>query len=75
VTMISKRRREWEQSTLEPVLKRFPERQTFTHSWGEPVARFNTPEDTSTSDEQGYLEQLGFPGEYPYTRGVQPCRG
>jgi len=72
VTTISKRERAWEESTLDPVLKRYPERQTFRHTWGDPVERLNTPKDTRTCDEQGYLEQLGFPGEYPYTRGAQP---
>jgi len=72
VTTIAKRKRAWEESTLDPVLKRYPERQSFGHTWGDPVERINTPDDTRTCDDEGYLEQLGFPGEYPYTRGVQP---
>ncbi|MCB0189448.1 MAG: methylmalonyl-CoA mutase, partial [Caldilineaceae bacterium] len=36
-----------------------------------PVETLYTP---STVDEysDGYAEKLGFPGEYPFTRGVQP---
>jgi len=72
VTTTSNRKRAWVESTLDPALRRFPERQAFRHTWGDPVERLNTPEDTRTCDERGYQEQLGFPGEYPYTRGVQP---
>ncbi|ASS75016.1 methylmalonyl-CoA mutase [Tumebacillus algifaecis] len=49
---------------------RFPERrETFTTSSDTlEVKRLYTPEDA----QGDYLEKLGFPGEYPYTRGVQP---
>jgi len=36
---------------------------------GVPVKLLYTPMDVDTSEE-GYLEKLGFPGEYPFTRGV-----
>jgi len=59
---------EWVTKTLQPVLARFPERrETFTTSSGIPLERLYTPRGDDT-----YLEQIGFPGEYPYTRGVQP---
>jgi methylmalonyl-CoA mutase N-terminal domain/subunit len=59
----------WEDQTLAPVLKRFPERKPeFTTSSGIPLPPVLTP----TSANPAYLDQLGFPGEYPYTRGVQP---
>jgi methylmalonyl-CoA mutase N-terminal domain/subunit len=59
----------WQEQTLNPALERFPERRPeFTTSSGIPVPRVITPSD----DDPDYMEQLGFPGEYPYTRGVQP---
>ena len=59
----------WQHETVDPVLKRFPERQEqFETSSGIPVDRLYGP----PKDDTEYLSQLGFPGEYPYTRGVQP---
>lgn len=67
---LSDYKREWEESTLEPVLKRFPERkETFSTSSNIPLERVYTPQ---SCDADAYMEQLGFPGAYPYTRGVQP---
>ncbi|MBE0416017.1 MAG: methylmalonyl-CoA mutase family protein, partial [Dehalococcoidia bacterium] len=61
---------EWQQNTLEPALKRFPERQEkFETSSGLEVAPLYTPEDIKGLD---YLQSLGYPGEYPFTRGIQP---
>jgi methylmalonyl-CoA mutase N-terminal domain/subunit len=68
MTEIAKRQSAWEESTLDPALKRFPERQAFTTSWGAPPARLCTPRDVNPD----YLGQLGFPGEHPFTRGIQP---
>ncbi len=39
---------------------------------GLPVAPIYTPLDTSSATEERYLEQLGLPGEDPYTRGRRP---
>jgi len=62
-------REEWEKRTLEPTLRRFPERQErFETLSGIPLDRVYTPADVSVD----YLQDLGFPGEYPFTRGVQP---
>jgi methylmalonyl-CoA mutase N-terminal domain/subunit len=59
----------WEETTLNPLLKRFPERKPeFTTSSGIPVPRLLTPPDP----DPDYAEKLGFPGESPFTRGVQP---
>ncbi|MEF8782530.1 MAG: methylmalonyl-CoA mutase family protein [Haloarculaceae archaeon] len=62
---------EWEEETLEPVLDRFGERkETFTtDTEGQNVSRLYTPEDIEGFD---YEEDLGYPGEDPYTRGVYP---
>ena len=57
----------WENKTLAPVLERFPERcERFETSSGIEVERLNLPGDVE------YRDKLGFPGEYPFTRGVQP---
>ena len=62
-------KQQWEQEKVEPALKRFPERQeTFNTSSNIPVKRLYTPDDAP----QDYEADLGFPGEYPFTRGVQP---
>ena len=62
-------KREWETTVLAPVLNRYPERRKrFETSSGVEVRRLYTPEDTATS----YNANLGFPGQYPFTRGVQP---
>ena len=63
-------RREWEERTLKPSLARSPERPgPFADSSGAPVERLHTPADAAAVD---YVRDLGFPGEFPYTRGVQP---
>lgn len=68
--MIKDAREKWEQGTLAKTLNRFPERQEeFSTDSGIPVKRLYTPEDLEGRD---YLTELGFPGDYPYTRGVQP---
>ncbi len=59
----------WEKETLNPALKRFPERKDkFETSSGIPLERVYLPQDS----DPDYNEKLSFPGEYPYTRGVQP---
>ncbi|MHB8788619.1 MAG: acyl-CoA mutase large subunit family protein [Desulfobulbaceae bacterium] len=61
--------RDWEEGELKKALARSPERQQqFTRPGGGEVPRLAVPADIS--DE--YVENLGFPGRYPFTRGVQP---
>ena len=63
-------RREWEARTLKPALEKSPDRPgLFVGSDGAPLERVYTPEHTAAQD---YLRDEGFPGEFPYTRGVQP---
>ena len=58
----------WEKSTLSSSLKRFPERKDeFETSSQIEVSRVYVPKDGVDS----YIDDLGFPGAYPYTRGVQ----
>ena len=60
----------WQAKILQPILNRFPERrETFTTNSEIEVERLYLPPEGA---ENGYLEKLGFPGEYPFTRGVQP---
>ncbi|MHA2118598.1 MAG: methylmalonyl-CoA mutase family protein, partial [Candidatus Thorarchaeota archaeon] len=60
----------WKETVVEKAVSRFPERKKeFTTVSGIPVKRIYTPLDTESID---YQKELGFPGEYPYTRGVQP---
>jgi methylmalonyl-CoA mutase N-terminal domain/subunit len=60
----------WEEQTLRPALEKSPERQKeFTTLSGVPINRLYTPADLSDFD---YSQDLGDPGEYPYTRGIHP---
>ncbi|MBI2873394.1 MAG: methylmalonyl-CoA mutase family protein [Chloroflexi bacterium] len=66
----SRNKQEWEEKTLKPALERAPEREpSFESNSGLPIAPLYTPEDLADLD---YLRDVGFSGEYPYTRGVQP---
>jgi len=61
---------EWESETLDPTLERFGERrEEFATVSNLPVDRLYTPEDLA---DQSYAEDVGFPGEPPFTRGVYP---
>ena len=58
------------QAAVEKTLAKGPERkEKFTTGGGIPLERLYTPEDVQNVD---YLQDVGFPGIYPYTRGVQP---
>ena len=57
----------WENQTYDPLVKRYPERkEQFETSSGIPLPPILLPDPA-----KDYLEELGFPGEYPFTRGVQ----
>jgi methylmalonyl-CoA mutase, N-terminal domain len=67
---IAAARARWKQNKLEPALKRGPERRDrFSTSSGISVKREYDPADL---DALNFLDDLGFPGDYPFTRGVQP---
>ncbi|MBS3679639.1 methylmalonyl-CoA mutase family protein [Ornithinibacillus massiliensis] len=60
--------KKWKDSVAE-ILKRFPERkETFLTSSDIEVERLYYPSEVDST----YMDKLGFPGEYPYTRGIQP---
>jgi len=65
---IEKARAQWEEISLRKVLAERPERMSrFVTTSSAPVERLYTPLDVADLD---YLRDLGFPGEYPFTRGV-----
>ncbi len=65
---IRKHKQEWENTTLKKSTSRFPERQEeFVTTSSAPVERLYTPDDVADLD---YERDLGFPGEFPYTRGI-----
>ncbi len=58
-------KQDWEDHTLAPALRKNPERrETFETSSGIPIERLYAPPSPDPA--------LGFPGEYPFTRGIQP---
>jgi methylmalonyl-CoA mutase N-terminal domain/subunit len=65
----SDERRRWEEEILQPALKKNPERKTeFQTSSQIPVERVYLPAEMGAGDR----DKIGFPGAYPFTRGVQP---
>jgi methylmalonyl-CoA mutase N-terminal domain/subunit len=63
------RQPEWEATTWQKVLARFPERQKeFKTESSIAARRIYTPNDVET----GYVNDLNFPGQFPFTRGIQP---
>ena len=63
--IIEKVREEWEKGPLFKAISKVPERPNL------PERRIYTPLDVDTSYEH-YVEKIGFPGQYPMTRGCQP---
>ena len=69
---MSTNKQEWQDSTLSRVTDRFPERrEQFATDSGLGLDTVYTPED-GTPGGGGYVDTIGYPGEFPYTRGVQP---
>ena len=66
----------WRENTLAPVVRRFPERkEVFTTSSPSIVIQpLYSPSEEATTEKSAaeYMQKLGFPGEFPFTRGVQP---
>ncbi len=61
---------QWEETSLQKTLARMPERKPeFITTSSDPVNRLYTPLDVADLD---YEQDLGQPGEYPFTRGIQP---
>ena len=70
--MTSRSKEEWREKTLSPAVRRHPERQDhFETEAGIEQDTVYCPEDTEASGHD-HERDMGYPGEYPYTRGVQP---
>lgn len=62
--------KKWENETVARTINRFPEREeNFKTISGLAMKRLYTPLDLK---DLNYERDLGFPGQYPFTRGVQP---
>ncbi len=60
-------RKRWEEEVLKPLISKYPERKPEFYTPSQiPLPRLGLP------FKCDYLTELGFPGEYPFTRGVQP---
>jgi methylmalonyl-CoA mutase N-terminal domain/subunit len=60
----------WEEKTLNPFIQKNPEqRENFVTTSNKVIKRLYTPLDF---DLEKFDEKIGFPGEYPFTRGIQP---
>src|SRR5574338_1104312 len=60
-------RQRWEEKIRKPAVTKYPERsEEFKTPSGLPLPPIAGPDDIA------YMEKLGFPGEYPFTRGIQP---
>ncbi len=67
---IRQARAQWERECLGPHQERAPERrERFITTSGAEVGRLYAPEDVAGID---FLGQVGYPGQYPYTRGIYP---
>jgi methylmalonyl-CoA mutase N-terminal domain/subunit len=66
---ISQRKEKWETETVLKSFGKLPERGEFSTTSHIPLSRVYSPIDVADVD---YLRDLGFPGEFPFTRGVYP---
>ncbi len=64
---LDKKKSIWEETTLKKVTSRFPVRKNLVTGSDTEIDSVYIPYENFS-----YEEKLGFPGEYPYTRGVQP---
>ncbi len=76
MNLLAEQKAAWENKVVAKAVARAPERRSlFESSSGIPVERLYTPDAAAQECPQiaeEYVEKLGFPGEYPFTRGVQP---
>ena len=66
---ISRRKEKWEAETVLRSFEKLPERGEFSTTSSIPVSRVYSPIEVADVD---YMRDLGFPGEFPFTRGVYP---
>ena len=69
-TVAESGRARWQRETLDPALKKSPERaEQFTTISGRPIDRLYTAEDVEGID---FARDINNPGAFPYTRGIHP---
>ncbi len=66
---LTTQRTQWEDTMVKKAQERVPERDNLMTTSSVPIHRLYTPQDNALLD---YTSDLGLPGVYPYTRGVQP---
>ncbi|MBO4725929.1 MAG: methylmalonyl-CoA mutase family protein [Firmicutes bacterium] len=70
IALIAEAKKEWEETVLAKSLAKAPEsKEVFRTGSGDVINRLYTPEDIKDVD---YKSEIGFPGQYPFTRGYQP---
>lgn len=62
-------RQHWEETTVRKAQERMPECDNLMTTSSVPINRIYTPQDNESLD---YSRNIGLPGQYPFTRGVQP---
>lgn len=69
LTRLTTQRAQWEETMVKKAQERVPERENSMTTSSVPIERLYMPQDSTGLD---YMRDLGLPGAYPYTRGVQP---
>ena len=69
LTRLTTQRAQWEETMVKKAQERVPERENMMTTSSVPIERLYMPQDSAGLD---YMRDLGLPGAYPYTRGVQP---
>ncbi|HVB22730.1 MAG TPA: methylmalonyl-CoA mutase family protein [Ktedonobacteraceae bacterium] len=62
-------KQQWDEMVVQKSLGRLPEREDLMTTSSVPIERLYTPLDNAALN---YSRDIGLPGAYPYTRGVQP---
>lgn len=69
IESLKKENERWSEEVQQKLAKRPERKKEFVNTSGIPIKRLYTPLDNKEMD---YFSEVGFPGEYPFTRGVQP---
>jgi len=69
IKILKKENEKWSKEVQQKLEKRPEMKKEFVNTSGIPIKRLYTPLDNKDMD---YLSEVGFPGDYPFTRGVQP---
>ncbi|MBW2033829.1 MAG: methylmalonyl-CoA mutase family protein [Deltaproteobacteria bacterium] len=69
IEILKKENERWSEEVQQKLAKRPERKKEFVNTSGIPIKRLYTPLDNKEMD---YFSEVGFPGKYPFTRGVQP---